>query len=46
MVVTIQPNVMTKDEKMGLQFGETVVVRRDGYERLNNFPREWITCKG
>ena len=44
MVVTIQPNVMTKDEKMGLQFGETVVVRKDGCERLNHFPREWVTC--
>ncbi|MFQ5683564.1 MAG: M24 family metallopeptidase [Candidatus Binatia bacterium] len=46
MVVTVQPNVMTKDEKMGLQFGETLVIRENGCERLNAFPREWVICKG
>jgi hypothetical protein len=44
MVIVIQPNVITPDEKMGLQFGETLVVRQDGCERLNFFPREWIVC--
>ena len=44
MVIVIQPNVITKDEKMGLQFGETLVVRRNGCESLNKFPREWIVC--
>jgi Xaa-Pro aminopeptidase len=44
MVVTIQPNVITPDEKMGLQFGETVWVRKDGCEPLHDFPREWIVC--
>ncbi|MEE8516620.1 MAG: Xaa-Pro peptidase family protein [Alphaproteobacteria bacterium] len=44
MVVTIQPNVMTSDEKMGLQFGETVIVGKDGCEQLNHFPREWVVC--
>jgi hypothetical protein len=28
MVIVIQPNLMTYDEKMGLQFGETLVVRK------------------
>jgi len=46
MAVTIQPNVITPDERMGLQFGETVVVTRTGCERLNAFPREWIVCGG
>jgi len=46
MVITIQPNVITRDEKMGLQFGETLVVRKHGCESLNNFPREWIVCRG
>ncbi|MBI4523761.1 MAG: aminopeptidase P family protein [Deltaproteobacteria bacterium] len=45
MVIVIQPNVITKDEKMGLQFGETLVVRKNGCESLNAFPREWIVCK-
>lgn len=46
MVVTIQPNIITPDEKMGLQFGETVLVTKTGCERLNDYPREWITCPG
>jgi Xaa-Pro aminopeptidase len=45
MVVVIQPNVITRDERMGLQFGETVVVRKTGVETLNAFPREWIVCE-
>ena len=44
MVIVIQPNVITKDEKMGLQFGETLVVEKNGCESLNTFPREWIVC--
>lgn len=44
MVVTIQPNVITPDERMGLQFGETVVVGRDGCRPLNIYRREWIIC--
>jgi Xaa-Pro aminopeptidase len=46
MVIVIQPNLMTYDEKMGLQFGETLVVKKDGCESLNAYPREWVTCKG
>lgn len=46
MVIVIQPNVITEDEKMGLQFGETLVVRKNGCESLNQFPREWAICKG
>ena len=42
----VQPNVITPDEKMGLQFGETLVVKKNGYEGLNRFPREWIVCEG
>ncbi len=42
----VQPNVITPDEKMGLQFGETLVVKKTGCESLNRFPREWIVCGG
>ncbi|MGH7770257.1 MAG: M24 family metallopeptidase, partial [Candidatus Binatia bacterium] len=45
MAIVIQPNVITRDEKMGLQFGETLVVRKNGCESLNKFPREWIVCR-
>ena len=46
MVIVIQPNLMTHDEKMGLQFGETLVVKKNGCESLNTYPREWVTCGG
>ena len=46
MVIVIQPNLMTHDEKMGLQFGETLVVKKHGCESLNAYPRQWITCSG
>ncbi|MGE5220065.1 MAG: M24 family metallopeptidase [Chloroflexota bacterium] len=45
MVIVIQPNLITYDEKMGLQFGETLVVKKNGCESLNAFPRQWITCQ-
>jgi Xaa-Pro aminopeptidase len=44
MVIVIQPNLMTYDEKMGLQFGETLVVKKHGCESLNAYPRQWVTC--
>jgi Xaa-Pro aminopeptidase len=46
MVIVIQPNLITHDEKMGLQFGETLVVKKTGCESLNAYPRQWITCNG
>jgi Xaa-Pro dipeptidase len=46
MVIVIQPNVMTRDERMGLQFGETLRVTKNGSETLNAYPRQWVTCKG
>jgi Xaa-Pro aminopeptidase len=46
MVIVIQPNLMTQDEKMGLQFGETLVVKKNGCESLNAYPRQWVTCAG
>ncbi len=45
MVIVIQPNLITYDEKMGLQFGETLVVKRTGCESLNAYPRKWVTCQ-
>jgi Xaa-Pro aminopeptidase len=44
MVITIQPNVISVDEKMGLQFGETLLVGKNGCRSLNTYPRKWITC--
>ncbi len=46
MVIVIQPNVMTHDQTMGLQFGETLRVTRQGCESLNAYPRRWVICNG
>jgi Xaa-Pro aminopeptidase len=46
MVIVIQPNLITEDERMGLQFGETLVVKKNGCESLNAYPRQWIVCHG
>lgn len=44
MVVVVQPNVITLDERMGLQFGEAVRITRTGVERLHRYRREAIVC--
>jgi Xaa-Pro aminopeptidase len=46
MVVTLQPQLTTVDQRIGLQFGETIVVRRDGVERLHRYPRQMVICHG
>lgn len=45
MVVTIQPQPVTQDSRMGLQFGETVRILRDGVERLHDFPRQPVVVQ-
>src|SRR5581483_2716930 len=42
MVVTIQPQPASADHRMGLQFGETVRITRNGVERLHHYPREMV----
>jgi Xaa-Pro aminopeptidase len=37
--VVIQPNVVTRDHKAGVQTGELVVITKDGIESLHSFPR-------
>jgi Xaa-Pro aminopeptidase len=39
MTVVVQPNVITRDQKAGVQVGELLRVTRDGYERLHTAPR-------
>jgi len=39
MAVVIQPNVATLDQRAGVQFGEMLVVRDDGVERLHGLER-------
>jgi Xaa-Pro aminopeptidase len=38
MTVVIQPNVITQDERAGVQTGELVLVTDDGWESLHSFP--------
>jgi Xaa-Pro dipeptidase len=41
--IVIQPNVITVDEKAGVQIGELCVVTDDGARSLHSFPLELIT---
>jgi Xaa-Pro aminopeptidase len=43
MIVTVQPNVTTRDRRAGLQYGETVRVATGGVERLHRYRRGIIT---
>lgn len=44
MCLVIQPNVITEDGRMGVQFGEMLRVTDKGLERLHSYPRELIVC--
>jgi Xaa-Pro dipeptidase len=44
MTVVIQPNVITSDERMGVQVGELVRVTRTGIERLHRYPMRFTQC--
>lgn len=44
MTVVIQPNVITEDERMGVQVGELVRVTRSGVESLHQYPLRFIQC--
>lgn len=39
MTVVVQPNVITKDQKAGVQIGELIRVTRDGFEPLHRTKR-------
>jgi len=42
----IQPNVITPDERMGLQVGDMVRVTANGAERMHRYPLGFIVCGG
>lgn len=46
MVIVIQPNVITEDERMGIQVGEMMRVKPDGIESLHRYPMRFIQCVG
>jgi Xaa-Pro dipeptidase len=39
MMVVVQPNVVTRDGKAGVQTGECVLITKDGTERMHAYPR-------
>jgi Xaa-Pro aminopeptidase len=44
MTLVIQPNVITPDERMGVQVGELVRVTKTGVESLHHFPMRFVVC--
>jgi Xaa-Pro aminopeptidase len=46
MTVVVQPNVITRDHKAGVQVGELVRVTRTGFERLHRAKRGFFRVGG
>lgn len=46
MVIVVQPNVITPDERMGVQVGELLRVTATGVESLHRVPMRFIQCGG
>ncbi|OGP65504.1 MAG: hypothetical protein A2169_09690 [Deltaproteobacteria bacterium RBG_13_47_9] len=44
MIVVVQPNVITEDERMGVQVGEMMCVTAAGVESLHRYPLCFIQC--
>jgi Xaa-Pro aminopeptidase len=45
MTVVIQPNVVTRDHRAGVQTGELVLVTATGIERLHTMPRGFVRVR-
>jgi Xaa-Pro dipeptidase len=46
MTVVVQPNVITPDQKAGVQVGELIRVTEHGFERLHTAPRGFFRVDG
>jgi Xaa-Pro aminopeptidase len=44
MMVVVQPNVVTEDERAGVQTGELMLVSDDGAEMLHSYPRGFLSA--
>jgi Xaa-Pro aminopeptidase len=42
MLVVVQPNVISKDGKAGVQTGECVLITKTGFERMHSAPRGFL----
>jgi Xaa-Pro dipeptidase len=45
MTLVVQPNVVTRDHKAGVQVGELIRVTQTGFERLHSTPREFFRVR-
>lgn len=45
MTIVIQPNIITEDERMGVQVGELLRVTRAGVESLHTYPMRFVQCQ-
>jgi hypothetical protein len=46
MTVVVQPNVVTPDQRAGVQTGELLLVPENGVERLHSFERGLLRAPG
>ena len=46
MTIVVQPNVITPDERAGVQVGELVLITQTGVERLHGFERGFLRIGG
>lgn len=44
MTIVIQPNIITEDERMGVQVGELLRVTHDGVEAFHTYPMRFVQC--
>jgi Xaa-Pro aminopeptidase len=44
MLIVVQPNVITRDERAGVQYGEMLVVTGTGVESLHHAPGGFLRC--
>jgi Xaa-Pro dipeptidase len=44
MTVVVQPNVVTTDQRAGVQVGELIRITRHGFEKLHTAPRAFFRC--
>jgi hypothetical protein len=46
MFLVVQPNVVTKDHRAGVQTGEMLLVTETGVERVHSLPRGMVRIAG
>jgi Xaa-Pro aminopeptidase len=42
LTLAFEPNAVTKDQRQGVHFGDTVVVTSTGTRRMSSLPLDWF----